>query len=164
MLAVSLLIQRFGPENPQKGGTSPVTHGQVISGYPHIADGDTLSFAGERIRLFGVDAPEKAQMCTRQGKGYPCGENAKRYLAAMIGEAPVSCDPQYRDKYDRAVAICSVGGKDIGREMVAAGWAVAYRRYSTQYVDAENGARGARAGIWQGSFEQPEQWRIEHPR
>ena len=43
--------------------------------------------------------------------------------------------------------------------MVERGWAVAFRKYSLDHVDAENDAREARRGIWQGEFEMPWDWR-----
>ncbi|MDP6120751.1 MAG: thermonuclease family protein, partial [Rhodospirillales bacterium] len=50
-------------------------------------------------------------------------------------------------------------GKDLSQEMVASGWALAYRRYSDSYVGHEARAREQRAGMWSGSFVAPWKWR-----
>jgi endonuclease YncB( thermonuclease family) len=55
-----------------------------------------------------------------------------------------------------------VGDKDVGAEMVAAGWAMAFRRYSDDYVNQEALARRAVLGIWRGNFERPED--VRHRR
>jgi hypothetical protein len=49
-------------------------HAEAVAGVARVIDGDTLEVAGERLRLFGVDAPESKQLCTaRSGKQYACG-------------------------------------------------------------------------------------------
>jgi endonuclease YncB( thermonuclease family) len=80
-------------------------------------------------------------------------------LADRIGERTVRCQERDRDRYGRTVAVCYVAGEDVDRWMVEQGWAVAFRKYSLDYVDAENDAREARRGIWQGEFEMPWDWR-----
>jgi endonuclease YncB( thermonuclease family) len=46
----------------------------TISGIPKVVDGDTLEFGDQRVRLYGIDAPESKQQCTnRSGKEYACG-------------------------------------------------------------------------------------------
>jgi endonuclease YncB( thermonuclease family) len=53
------------------------------------------------------------------------------------------------------MAVCRVSGTDLGEWMVAQGWALAYWRYSTDYVATEEAARRARAGLWAGTFVPP---------
>ena len=60
--------------------------------------------------------------------------------------------------------VFSHDGVDIGRRLVLAGWALAYRQYSTDYVDAEAEARRARRGLWRGTFAKPWEWRSIAPR
>ena len=55
--------------------------------------------------------------------------------------------------------MCYAGGADLSAWMVAQGLALAYRRYSMDYVDQEAGARAARRGIWGATFERPWEWR-----
>ena len=59
----------------------------------------------------------------------------------------------------RIVAVCHVGSEDINSWMVFHGWAMAYRQYSSGYVDEEAEARNAHKGIWRGEFTPPWEWR-----
>jgi hypothetical protein len=69
--------------------------------------------------------------------------------------------PRDTDEYGRSVSICKNGNTDINAEMVRAGFALAYRRYSNDYVDEENEARNAKRGLWAGEFTAPWDWRRE---
>lgn len=128
-----------------------------------VIDGDTIVIGRRHIRIFGMDAPETAQQCDVDGRDVACGIIATRQLVAMIGNADVVCTPHDQDIYGRTVAVCRVGNRDLGRAMVVAGWAVAFRRYSAVYLAEENDARVHRRGMWQGYFQPPEQWRLDHP-
>lgn len=134
-----------------------------ISGIAGITDGDTLRIGNTRIRIFGIDAPEKHQTCaTTDGNSYPCGEEATKALAHLIDGNSIICVVEDTDRYGRSVAICEVNGNDIGYALVAAGWAVAYRKYSLLYVPVEDQAKAAKAGMWGGQFEMPWAWRKAH--
>lgn len=129
---------------------------QYFSGIARVVDGDTIEIAGKMIRIFGIDAPERNQVCRDESnRQYGCGIRAAALVDDLIEGQEVSCLPRTSDKYGRAVASCSVGGKDLGREIVAAGWAVAFERYSSDYVEAQDRARAERLGLWQGEFELP---------
>ena len=130
-----------------------------ITGQPRVIDDDTIEVAGQRIRLHGIDAPESRQLCRRDGERWRCGKDATGALEAFLGSRPVSCEELDRDRYRRIVAKCKLGRIDIGGWMVSEGWAMAYRRYSTDYVSDEAKARKARKGIWQGHFVPPWEWR-----
>ena len=71
---------------------------EPIVGRASVTDGDTVVIHGTRIRLFGIDAPESAQVCEyASGKEYRCGQDAALALSDRIGEAPISCEPrEYR--------------------------------------------------------------------
>ena len=43
--------------------------------------------------------------------------------------------------------------------MVSQGWALAYRKYSTDYISQESSAKAARRGVWRGEFVEPSRWR-----
>ena len=66
---------------------------------------------------------------------------------------------QTRDRYKRLIAVCYVGQLNINEQMVADGWALAYRRYSTDYVRAETLAKSRREGMWRTEFVPPWKWR-----
>ncbi len=61
-----------------------------ITGQPRVIDGDTLEVAGQRIRLHGIDAPERRQICRRDGQRWRCGEDATSALKAFLGSRPVA--------------------------------------------------------------------------
>ena len=83
-------------------------------------------------------------------------------MAVRIGRATVSCQHRDLDRYGRVVAVCLKGNEDLNRWMVANGWAVAYRRYSLDYVADEAAARPSGINIWSGSFDMPWNWRVQH--
>lgn len=140
--------------------TLPAAAAEPIMGRASVVDGDTLDVRGTRIRLHGIDAPESAQLCQdRAGKDYRCGQAAALALADRIGEATVSCEPRDVDRYGRTVAVCRRGGEDLNGWLVGQGHAVAYRRYSLDYVGQEATAKAARLGIWAGTFDEPSAWR-----
>jgi endonuclease YncB( thermonuclease family) len=137
-----------------------------ISGRATVVDGDTIRVGSARVRLFGVDAPESAQTCLdAQRREYACGVAATNALQRMLDRDPVvTCDVRDTDKHGRSIARCSNSGGDLGARLVMAGWATAYVRYSRAYVDQQDAAKGERAGMWGGTFFQPEQYRMEHKR
>jgi endonuclease YncB( thermonuclease family) len=148
------------PSARHAGGTG---HGAVVRGRAHVVDADTLDVAGVRIRLHGIDAPERDQSCTRSGQAWRCGREASAALSGLVGGHALRCEPRDRDRYERVVAVCWMGDVEVNRWLVDQGWALAYRRYSTAYVSAEDAARQARRGIWTGSFETPEDYRRTQP-
>ena len=136
--------------------------GPEVDGLAKIVDGDTLDVAGQRIRLYGIDAPESQQICIRDGEEYPCGQEATAYLRHLIGQQVVRCNPRNMDNYGRIIAVCfTPSGTDLGEAMVRGGQAIAYRRYSHAYVFEEAAARDERIGLWSGKFTPPWQWRKE---
>jgi endonuclease YncB( thermonuclease family) len=144
----------------------PVSTGEPVSGRARVIDGDSLDIGGERIRLFGIDAPEGRQDCTdAAGRGYACGREAARALATQIGGRNVTCTPVDHDRYAREVAVCSVDGRDLGEAMVRNGHAIELPAHSRgRYAAAEREARERKRGLWAGQFERPSDWRREHPR
>ena len=163
--AVSFAAQRWGRFDapPQR---APLDAGTPIAGRAKIIDGDSLEVAGERIRLFGIDAPEARQQCRdAQGADYACGRDAARILTALIGGRPVSCTLVTHDRYARDVATCEAKGHDLGEAMVRAGYARDYARHSKgRYAAAERDARAARRGIWAGESDDPAMWRKRETR
>ncbi|KXZ55060.1 hypothetical protein GPECTOR_3g218 [Gonium pectorale] len=142
----------------------------TIAGPARVVDGDTLVINGERIRMYGIDAPESAQQCLdARGASYPCGLVSKDALAKKIGSAPVRCEVKNADQYGRNVSVCSMAGvggslEDLNAWLVSNGYAVAYRQYGKDYVSLEDQAHAAGKGIWQGQFQVPSEWRKQNKR
>ena len=134
-----------------------------VRGPARVIDGDTLSVAGETVRLFSIDAPERAQTCAGPDGDWPCGRWASRALQGLVAQG-VACDDRGRDRYGRLLSVCRglADGADLNATMVANGAAVAFRRYAGDYIDVENRAQRARLGLWvlgAESVERPEQFR-----
>lgn len=116
-----------------------------------VADGDTLTLlesagrAGRpvmhRVRLAGIDAPERGQAFGRQ---------AKRSLAELVYGKQVRVEIRDRDQYGRLVGRVFVGALDVNREQLRRGLAWVYRHYNADPDDlaAEAEARQARRGLW----------------
>lgn len=113
-----------------------------------VIDADTFDVGGVRVRLFGIDAPEIGQPCAADGVEWDCGRWARDQVRDQFEEAWAVCTEQDIDHYDRVVAICHVGGVDIGAEIVNAGWAWAYLQYSDRYDLDEKAAAVSERGLW----------------
>ena len=132
-----------------------------MAGNARASDGDSFRLGDNRVRLLGLDAPELAQDCAAaDGTSWPCGRAARDRMAALLADGEVDCRPENKDQYDRLLARCSIGGRDLGALMVAEGLAIA----AGSYWQEEAAARGARRGIWAGGFDKPADWRDDHPR
>jgi endonuclease YncB( thermonuclease family) len=130
-----------------------------------IADGDTIEIGGQRIRLQGIDAPELHQECRdASGRSWPCGRRAQSELRRLIENGSVQCEQRTKDRFNRSVAVCRAGGRDLGEAMVRSGFAFAYPDWASPYGAAETDARSRKAGVWAGSFQNPRAWRDQHPR
>lgn len=134
--------------------------GTNVAGNMRVIDGDSLRPADNThdIRLQGIDAPELAQRCRdKAGRNYDCGRRARAHLRKIVAGRDVRCRTMDVDRYQRSVSVCHAGETELNRQMVADGWAVAYRL--PVYVRSERNAKKARKGIWQGDFDEPENWR-----
>jgi endonuclease YncB( thermonuclease family) len=130
-----------------------------ITGHPRIVDGDTIWIGSTKIRFHGIDAPESKQTCTADGNEWPCGKEATTALIEATGDRPVNCLGDNFDRYKRLIAVCYIGNTNLNASMVRNGWAMAYRKYSTDYVDEETIAKESKAGMWRGKFMPPWEWR-----
>lgn len=153
---------------------APPPHPPAIVGQASVIDGDTLEIHGQRIRLWGIDAPEAGQTCARGRETYRCGQQAALHLDRLIERQPVTCTARGRpDRYRRIVAVCTVRvrcdrGEDcvtfqrnLGAWMVADGWALDYPRYSdSEHAEQQWDAEQAKKGIHAGTFMAPWEWRL----
>ncbi|MGD9538790.1 MAG: thermonuclease family protein [Alphaproteobacteria bacterium] len=155
----------FGPWPPFQrqltASVPPPAEALALAGTASVIDGDTIEVHGQRIRLFGIDAPEDGQTCRNAaGKAYRCGQVAALALADRIGRATVACEERDVDRYGRIVAVCRLGTLDLNAWLVAEGLAIDYPQYSNgMYAGEQAEAQAARRGLWAGEFVAPWEWR-----
>ena len=135
-----------------------------ISGFAKVVDGDTIKINSKKIRLYGIDAPEKKQKCKKTyltisfmsfTKDYMCGEVSTEKLIKKINKQKLNCNILDVDRYKRLIGECFKRNINLNSWMVSNGYAVAYRKYSKKYVSDEINAKNNKLGIWQGKFEMP---------
>ncbi|MCW5696205.1 MAG: thermonuclease family protein [Bauldia sp.] len=117
---------------------------------------------GHEVFVLGVDSVEERQSCTINRQPWDCWAPAIRSLQQILFEGgEVTCETITEpDEDQRVLATCTtVHGDDLGLLMIESGFAVALRRETTRYNDAEQAARDARIGLWQGEFAPPAIWR-----
>jgi micrococcal nuclease len=134
-----------------------------------VSDGDTIHVTDPlgtkvKVRLYGIDCPETEKSNRRTGRvskaGQPYGEDAYRALQGKLQRQRVRLDVMDIDRYGRTVSIVWLGDRNINKEMVAEGWAWAYKQYldrphASEYLQAEEQARAKMLGLWQQSNPQP---------
>jgi endonuclease YncB( thermonuclease family) len=136
-----------------------------VSGIPKIHDGDQVQIGNTRIRLGGIDAPSADQLCLNtKGERWTCGVAARDELAHHVENKSWTCHALQTDRRGRSIARCEVDGEDIQKWMVKNGWALAYVRFSHDYDADEKAAREAKAGMWQGAFIAPWDWRVRNKK
>lgn len=148
---------RFANVLPEDGRTEFVVDARDT----WVADGDSFTASGYRVRLDGIDAPEHRQTCARaDGGSWDCGKVARAALGALIEADPAHCLSSRNDDYGRRVATCSVAGRDIAAAQVEQGLARATSWNGVaRYVEEERRAQTAGRGIWQGAHVDPAEWR-----
>ena len=142
--------------------TAAELEGQVIG----VSDGDTITVLvggheNVKVRLAGIDAPEKAQ---------PFGSVSKKNLFDHVYEKNVTVEWEKKDRYGRVLGRVLVNGADACLEQIRAGLAWHYKQYAKDqpaslrvaYEDAERLARQTRAGLWREPNPMPP-WEFRHP-
>jgi len=170
LVALSILASTVGTEaaGPSRGSSARSKQAaatRVITGRATVVDGDGVEIGGTKIRLFGIDAPEVDQYCYRDDRTrWRCGHYASVELDRLISGREIACTVRELDRYDRSVAVCRAGDADIAEAQVRNGWAVAYRKFTKDYVDEEESAHAAKRGLWSGGFDMPWVWRERSSR
>jgi len=115
--------------------------GKVVS----VTDGDTIKVLKDgiqiKIRLAAIDCPEKGQ---------PYGQAARKFTAKLVAGKIVKVWPTDTDRYGRTVAFVFVGSTDLNKELLKAGLAWHYKRYSRdpELAKLEFEARAQKVGLW----------------
>jgi endonuclease YncB( thermonuclease family) len=115
-----------------------------------ITDGDTISVLhdgrAEKVRLHGIDAPEKGQ---------PFANRAKQFVSALAFGKDVKVEAHGQDRYGRTIGdVFLPDGRNLNQEIVKAGFAWWFRRYAPKdrtLEKLESEAREARQGLWVGA-------------
>ena len=144
-----------------------VLHAETLSGKViNVADGDTITILDStnqqlKIRLAGIDAPEKAQ---------DFGQRSKEHLSGLVQGQQVIVETTKKDKYGRHVGQVLLNGLDVNLEQLKAGLAWYYRQYEREltpdlrknYAMAEAEAKEARMRLWRDDQPVPP-WQWRHP-
>lgn len=137
---------------------APLWAGQPeIAGVPRVIDADTIDVAGQRIRLGGIDAPERSENCQgADGRSWACGEWATEMARHLLKGERLRCIDLGERTYGRVVGRCYRDGQDIAVHLIEIGAARPCLRYAREqgqeavYSAAEARALRARAGIFGG--------------
>ena len=117
----------------------------------HVADGDTITVLKDgkevRVRLYGIDTPEKAQWY---------GQNAKTFTSSQVMGKTVEVEEIDVDRYGRVVGLVSVGNLILNRHLIEYGYAWVYRQYCkksfcSEWAEVEAAAREAKRGLWKNA-------------
>ena len=131
-----------------------------------VIDGDSVKIGKKRFRLHGIDAPESNQMCTdKAGKEWACGVVAGKFLETLFRGKSIYYKIYDIDIYHRKIAeFFDPNDTSINQQMVESGLAVAYRKFSKDYINHEDIARSKKIGIWAGPFTEPFKYRQQIKR
>ena len=136
-----------------------ITSFDVKSNKAKVVDGDTIHLDGQKIRFSGIDTPEINQVCNKNDEIIKCGILAKELLISMIGNNKVKCVNEGVDRYKRILAECFVNNQSLSKFLVREGFAFAYRKYSTKFIEDEDYAKKNKKGMWSMIFEYPWDYR-----
>lgn len=127
-------------------GRAPPGPDHIEADPEHVAviDGDTLRLEGTVVRLSGIQAPERGDLC---GAATDCGGAATLALAGLVRDRRVECRLNGEDRAGRPYGSCRVNGTDLSRAVVASGWARA-RPGAPDLADLELRARRQGTGLW----------------
>lgn len=124
-----------------------------------VSDGDTVTLLTPekqqiKIRLLGIDCPEKSQAF---------GQKAKQFASNMVFQKKVSVRIYDTDRYGRKVGEVLINGKSLNKELVRAGFAWQYKQYSKDpdLAKLEIEARNAKRGLWSDPAPIPP-WEFRH--
>ena len=133
--------------------------GEVVG----VADGDTITVLhngkGERVRLYGIDTPEKRQAF---------GKKAKQFTSSMVFGKTVKVETKDFDRYGRTVGLVSINGESLNETLIKAGYAWVYSRYCKEsfckdWLNLESVARSGKIGLWSDPDPMPP-WDFRHKK
>ncbi len=134
---------------------------EIVGKVSRIKDGDSLYIWNSEIRLLDIDAFEYSQNCTTNNREYACGEESTNALKELVLNKEVTCSGTTVDRYERLLATCFIGEKNINESMVASGWAINYNN-GVVYIAAQKSAELGKRGVWAGQFIDPSIYRKQN--
>lgn len=148
------------------GAITPVTVSTEISGRATAIAGDLIRVDRTLVRISGIEAPESRQPCYRaNGRRWNCASAAKTGLARMVRGHTVTCTPSGTDDDGNVLAECVIDGTtNVAAELVRRGYVFATSSFFNSLSSEEEAARKAKAGIWQGEIQRPQEWRDQEWR
>lgn len=164
LIAASAILLFNGFSSSNEELPPPPAGSDLSCGIAEVLDGDTVDLkcpeGRVRLRLWGIDAPERDQS--------PWGQGATKHLQSLLRGAEFDIRVVDTDIYNRAVGIIFDRGVDVGLRMVGNGWASVRTRYvrDVDYREARSSARRRALGIWSapGLQQRPWEWRRLNPR
>lgn len=135
---------------------------EILSGPIRVIDADTFDVGGPvNVRLIGIDAAEGDQTCRDAlGGSVACGELATQGVRELYHGRRADCAVQEYDRYERALAVCTIDGVDANAEIVRMGLARAYRNDRTYIAQQREAERYVR-GLWAYDMLDPALWRAQ---
>jgi endonuclease YncB( thermonuclease family) len=148
-LIALLSFSVFGYSCTSENAKSDEIEGKVVA----IADGDTFTLltninTREKIRLYGIDCPEKKQTF---------GNVARERLSELIYNRRVTIDVISTDRYKRLVGMVYVEGLNVNEQLLKEGLAWHYVQYDSNpfWNQLEINARKIRIGLWKDTLPTP---------
>lgn len=141
-------------------GVSAGQSSALVSGPPHVIEGDLIGVGDKRFRLYAIDAPEKGQICEGKSRPYDCGRIATTGLMDLTaGVDQVTCYPKGVGRNGAIIALCKdPQGFDLSKQMLHTGWALALPDADNQFHRIQEKAQKAKRGLWKGQVTPPWRW------
>ena len=131
----------------------------LFASHVTVIDGDTIRLGDVKIRFSGIDAPEINQTCVASEGKVACGKISRDLLIEKVTNNKISCTDEGKDFYGRVLGECFVNGESLSSYLVREGFAFAYRKYSSKYIEDEEYAKFNKLGMWSMEFQYPWDYR-----
>ena len=121
---------------------------EEFSGFASVQSGNQILIGKRVVRLFGIRAPQRDDICQIGEQHMKCGVVAWSELIRLADGWHVSCDIELKAKDGTDYATCYIGERDVNENMVRSGWAKAMRKQTNRYVVDEDDAKNFNRGLW----------------
>ena len=138
----------------------------MVSGPARTVDADIIMVGTQRVILWGVDAPERDQLCAVGDRKWACWDGAKQALDDILARGDATCTlTGSADPFGRRHGTCTINGEDVGEAFVSTGMGRAHVEQTDMYLAAEEAAKASHLGVWQegAKVDDPWVWRKRNP-